>query len=73
MSIKTEIENNFHVLKCKYCDQSCYEYVGVRPINPDLPIMATDLAPIDETIPLAVAGEKLSCPFCRSILIQGVG
>lgn len=73
MSIKNDIETNFHVIKCKYCDESCYEYTGARPIDPDLPIMADDLEPIDETIPEAIAGKKLKCPFCKSILIETVG
>jgi hypothetical protein len=73
MSLKSDIEANSYVLKCRYCGQNCYEYIGVRPINPELPLFAVDLVPIDEQIPELTAGKACTCPFCNSTLITTMG
>ena len=66
MSLKTSIENNYHVLGCQHCESNLYEYTGPRPINPDRPITADMLSPCDEQIPKLEPGQIVKCPFCKS-------
>jgi|GEM_PF-5991084 len=66
MSLKTNIENNYHVLGCPFCKSNLYEYTGPRPINPDRAITADMLSPCDEQVPELVPGKPVMCPFCKS-------